>query len=190
MILFAGALYFQSAHCRDWWYKWGDDWVSGSRCLDACLCCLVYSHWICLSEKFASYFESCSFTFFVSLQEEETPLSAGLLSLHVHGTVCISSWHRDNHEKDKLSETFDQKFCPPPQTLFRHSKTLRDTILWLSHPPQTLLEQTLLKFPPSQTLLELTFLRFLTLVSLIGTQLADSLARFQSRFQKHYNHLH
>ena len=130
-----------------------------------------------------------SFTFFVSLQEEETPLSAGLLSLHVHGTVCISSWHRDNHEKDKLSETFDQKFCPPPQTLFRHSKTLRDTILWLSHPPQTLLEQTLLKFPPSQTLLEQTFLRFLTLVSPIGTQLADFLVQFQSRFQRHYNHL-
>ena len=83
-----------------------------------------------------------------------------------------------------------QTFCPPPQTLFRHSKTLTDTILWLSHPPQTLLEQTLLKFPPSQTLLEQTFLRFLTLVSPIGTQLADSLARFQSRFQKHCNHLH
>ena len=89
MISFSGALYFQSAHCRDWWHKWGDDWVSGPRCLDACLCCLVYSHWICLSEKFASYFESCSFTFFVSLQEEETPLSAGLLSLHVHGTVYL-----------------------------------------------------------------------------------------------------
>ena len=28
--------------------------------------------------------------FFVSLQEEETPLSAGLLSLHVHGTVRFS----------------------------------------------------------------------------------------------------
>ena len=33
--------------------------------------------------------EGCSITFFVSLQEEETPLSAGLLSLHVHGTVSL-----------------------------------------------------------------------------------------------------
>ena len=112
---------------------------------------------------------------------------SSLSSCSWHG---ISSWRRDNHEKNNLRDTLTQKFCPPPQTLFRHSKTLTDTILWLSHPPQTLLEQTLLKFPPSQTLLELTFLRFLTLVSPIGTRLADSLDRFQSRFQRHYNHLH
>ena len=36
--------------------------------------------------------------FFVSTQEEETPLSAGLLSLHVHGKVALHGII--NHEKD------------------------------------------------------------------------------------------
>ena len=91
MISFSGALYFQSAHCRDWWHKWGDDWVSGSRCLDACLCCLVYSHWICLPEKI----EALSLSLFLSRRRR--PPSVLVFSLFMfmaryaslHGTVTI-----------------------------------------------------------------------------------------------------
>ena len=191
MILFVGALHFQPAYSRDRWHKWSDDRVSGSgmcsrdiqivfRQFFANTCSPNKNH----QAKLILYIEVCSMTMtmFVWLQEEETPLSAGLLSLHVHGTVSICSSYLLLAKKIwKLCFPKKSAYCQRrPLDLIKTSEislTFYQTPLRHPNTPHIIAIH-----PPTKHISN-TFVRFLILVSPIGTQLADSLAQFQFRFR-------